>query len=185
MCWRTVWPCNSSMLQYHKGHLQAGYLLLFYIWLHGHGKPHLLLPGGGTCLVNWSHLVADSPVAVPSVYGVGHLWCSGKWCLIDGNVTPPHSILDFILVMLHHICVFLFVPGLFLCKVDAVLDQVLPLTAVAGKFPRTVLKVLLSLAFLEWILECLLVSLKLLLNCAWWGWSLYDWSSMLCLVALP
>ena len=48
------------MHQYHKVHSQACYLLLFYIWLHGHGRPLLLLPGGGTCLINQNHLVAGS-----------------------------------------------------------------------------------------------------------------------------
>ena len=65
---KTFWPYTSSMCQYHRACLQACYLLLFYTLLCGHGKPHLLSPGGNTCLVNWIHcLVAGSPKAVPSV----------------------------------------------------------------------------------------------------------------------
>ena len=106
---------------------------------------------GNTCLVNQNHcLVAGSPKVFCLFYRVGHLWHSGAWCLINSNVTPLHSISDFILVMLGHICVLLFVPGLFPCKLDTVLDHVLSLTEITGKLPRTVLVVLLSLAFLEW-----------------------------------
>ena len=83
-------------------------------------------------------------------YGVVHLWCSGKGCLIDSNVTSLHSILDFILVMLDHVCVLLFVPRLFLCQFEAIINHVLFLTVVVGKLPRAVLVVPLSLAFLEW-----------------------------------
>ena len=43
----------------------------------------------------------------------------------------------------------MFVPGLFLSKLNAVLDHVLPLAVVVGEFPRTVLVVMLFWAFPE------------------------------------
>ena len=56
------------MCQYHRAHLQAHYLLLLYTLLCDHGKPHILLHGGDTCLVNLSHhLVAGFPKAALSV----------------------------------------------------------------------------------------------------------------------
>ena len=58
--------------------------------------------------------------------------------------------MDLVLVMLGHIHVLLFVPGLFLCELDAVLDHVLTLGEVTGKLPGTMLLMLVSLAFLEW-----------------------------------